>query len=44
MFDFYAGLRRGQPQGAALRAAQLAARQRRSHPFYWASFSLMGGW
>jgi CHAT domain-containing protein len=44
MFDFYAGLRRGQPPGAALRQAQLAARQRRAHPFYWASFSLMGRW
>ena len=44
MFDFYAGLRRGQPPGAALRQAQLAARHRRAHPFYWASFSLMGRW
>ena len=44
MFDFYAGLRRGQPPGVALRQAQLAARQRRAHPFYWASFSLMGRW
>jgi CHAT domain-containing protein len=44
MFDFYAGLRRGQLQSVALRAAQLAARQRQNHPFYWASFSLMGRW
>ena len=44
MYDLYAGLRRGQPPGAALRHAQLAARQRRVHPFYWASFSLMGRW
>ena len=44
MFDFYAGLRRGQPPAAALRQAQLAARRRRSHPFFWAAFSLMGRW
>ena len=44
MLDFYAGLRRGLPPAAALRQAQMAARQRRPHPFYWASFSLMGGW
>jgi CHAT domain-containing protein len=44
MFDFYSGLRRGQPPGAALRLAQLAARERRAHPFYWASFALMGRW
>jgi tetratricopeptide (TPR) repeat protein len=44
MFDLYAGLRRGQSPGAALRHAQLMARTRRAHPFYWASFSLMGRW
>ena len=44
MFDLYAGLRRGESPGAALRHAQLAARTRRVHPFYWASFSLMGRW
>ena len=44
MSDFYGGLRRGQPPAAALRLAQLAARQRREHPFHWASFTVIGGW
>lgn len=46
MSDFYAGLRRSMPPAAALRRAQLAARQRRTHPhpFYWASFCMTGGW
>ena len=44
MSDFYGGLRRGQAPAAALRQAQLKERGRRGHPFFWASFSLMGGW
>ena len=44
MVDFYAGLRRGQAPGAALRQAQLKARQRQAHPFYWAPFVLTGRW
>ena len=44
MAEFYGGLRRGQPPAAALRQAQLIARQRRPHPFYWAPFSMMGRW
>jgi tetratricopeptide (TPR) repeat protein len=44
MSDFYAGLRRGQAPAAALRLAQLAARSRQTHPFYWAAFVLVGGW
>jgi CHAT domain-containing protein len=44
MKDFYTGLRRGQGPAAALRLAQLAARRQREHPFYWASFTLVGGW
>ena len=44
MSEFYGGLRRGQPPAAALRLAQLAARRRQAHPFYWAAFSLIGGW
>lgn len=44
MFDFYSGLRRGQPPAAALRRAQLAARRRNAHPFYWAAFAIVGRW
>jgi CHAT domain-containing protein len=44
MTDFYAALRGGHSPAAALRQAQLAARQRQTHPFYWASFTLMGRW
>ncbi len=44
MADFYAGLQRGLGPAAALRQAQLAARQKHGHPFHWASFSLIGGW
>ncbi len=44
MSDLYAALRRGEPPAAALRQAQLATRRRHAHPFYWASFSLMGRW
>ena len=44
MLDFYAGLQRGQSPAAALQQAQLASRRRHAHPFYWASFSVMGGW
>ena len=44
MSDFYAALRGGQSPAASLRQAQLAARRRQAHPFYWASFSLMGRW
>jgi CHAT domain-containing protein len=44
MGDFYAALRRGDAPAAALRAAQLGARRRHEHPFYWASFAIVGGW
>jgi CHAT domain-containing protein len=44
MADFYAGLQHGLGPAAALRQAQLAARRKHSHPFHWASFSLIGGW
>ena len=44
MVDFYVGLRSGEPPAAALRMAQLAAKQRHEHPFHWSSFTLVGGW
>lgn len=44
MSDFYAGLRRGHAPAAALRLAQLASRRRCEHPYFWAAFSLTGGW
>ncbi len=53
MSDMYARLRRGAGRGAALRAAQRSflgsvhsdgAAPRRSHPAFWASFSLVGDW
>ena len=44
MGDLHAGLRRGLNPAAALREAQLAVRKRHEHPFYWAAFTLTGGW
>lgn len=44
MSVYYAGLRRGLLPGAALRLAQQAVRRTHPHPFYWASFALMGRW
>ena len=44
MADFHAGLRAGLNPAAALRQAQLAMRTRHEHPFYWAAFTLIGGW
>ena len=44
MADFYDSMRQGLGPAASLRQAQLAARQRHTHPFYWASFSLLGSW
>lgn len=44
MADFHAGLRLGRNPAAALRHAQLAVRARHAHPFYWAAFTLTGGW
>jgi CHAT domain-containing protein len=44
MADFHAGLRTGLNPAAALRRAQLALRARHEHPFYWAAFTLTGGW
>ena len=44
MGDFHAGLRAGLNPAAALRQAQLAVRKQHEHPFYWAAFTLTGGW
>lgn len=42
MEEFFSRLKRGEARAAALRGAQLKTRERFSHPFYWAAFSLMG--
>ena len=42
MDRFYAALGRGLGKAAALRAAQLEARQRYPHPAFWAGFALIG--
>ncbi len=44
MLRFYAGLRAGRSQAAALREARLALRrdERHRHPYYWAPFVLLG--
>ena len=44
MQAFHAGLRRGLNPAAALRQAQLGLRTQHEHPFYWAAFTLTGGW
>jgi CHAT domain-containing protein/Tfp pilus assembly protein PilF len=46
MRDYYAGMRRGEGRGEALRRAKLAMLRRkgREHPFYWASFIQFGNW
>jgi CHAT domain-containing protein len=43
MADFYRGLRGGLGKGAALREAQLIqVREGRAHPFFWATFQILG--
>jgi len=42
MTGFYRGLSHGETVAAALRSAQLAMRERRPHPFYWAGFVVIG--
>lgn len=42
MAAWYEQLRSGLGQAAALRAAQLALKARRPHPYYWAPFVLIG--
>lgn len=40
----YQGLRAGHQPAAALRAAQIATMERWPHPFFWASFGVLGRW
>jgi CHAT domain-containing protein len=44
MASFYGALRRGQSPAAALRTAQTELQRQHPHPFYWAAFTLHGGW
>lgn len=44
MAHFYAALCRGRTPASALREAQQALRRSHPHPFYWAAFTLHGGW
>ena len=44
MAHFYVALARDQAPSAALREAQSAIRQQHPHPYYWAAFTLFGGW
>ena len=44
MVEFYRGLKGGSSRGAALQQAQLKEMAARPHPFYWASFELIGDW
>lgn len=42
MTEFYQHLRKGEGRAEALRHAQQAVRQNQAHPYYWASFILIG--
>ncbi len=44
MQHFYGALARGQSSAGALRAAQAELMKTHPHPFYWAAFTLYGGW
>ena len=44
MARFYQGLTAGTAPAAALRQAQLATRRLHAHPYFWAAFTLYGGW
>lgn len=44
MTNFYAALCAGQSPARALQAAQARQRATHPHPFYWAAFTLNGGW
>jgi CHAT domain-containing protein len=41
---FYAALCSGRTPASALRQAQQAVKRSHPHPFYWAAFTLHGGW
>ena len=44
MARFYGALVRGQGPAAALRSAQAATMKEHPHPYFWAAFTLYGGW
>jgi CHAT domain-containing protein/tetratricopeptide (TPR) repeat protein len=44
MASFYSALCRGDSPAIALQRAQDAVRLKHPHPFYWAAFTLHGGW
>lgn len=44
MASFYGALCRGDAPAAALRLAQTDVMREHPHPFYWAAFTLHGGW
>lgn len=44
MAQFYAELKSGQPPAAALRRTQAAVMAVHPHPYFWAAFTLVGGW
>lgn len=44
MTYFYAALARDVGPAAALREAQISVRRDHPHPYYWAAFTLFGGW
>ncbi len=44
MRNFYDALHSGRSAADALRQAQLRCRASHAHPFYWAAFTLSGGW
>lgn len=44
MASFYRALTAGAAPAAALRQAQLATRRLHAHPYFWAAFTLYGGW
>ncbi len=44
MAHFYGALGRGETPAAALRHAGTALLEEHPHPFYWAAFTLQGGW
>jgi len=42
MREFYRGLKNGLKPGGALRASEIAVREKYPHPFYWAPFVVTG--
>ena len=44
MADFYRALLAGASPATSLQRAQMLTRQQHPHPYFWAAFSLFGGW